>query len=426
MAVNYKEIAINNIATELNHPIIELIYKKPFSSVQGTFKTDIFNAFRVWTISDFKKYNEILLMSDNAFNIADNIHTYIIALIKELNRLKADLIGNLYINDRKKIDDYINRLIKFNDLLVDNFGIAQIEIESPPKYKKCNVYAMIIDKSGNRHIEIKSGYQFIYKGYTFQVYKVDNSKLKYIILPSCGISLTSYTTSIKSAHEYLTEHVIDLLNRENNAEKIAECEKMFIESMNESGFDLPKICAPIRLNSDNEVIEKSIEKSSIDENKINDDSIRIDRFIRRFNRIYNELYNDDINNTSNYSGYTALFDSNIDNLKDIIALFNRERADIISSDRELAAFMMTLEHYMNLGYTSINDGQIAIEFKVLNKALNDTIESTKSELNTVLMYRSITSGNAIKSSNKAYLFSLNKPIELLNYNHPITLTTGPG
>ena len=56
MAVNYKEIAINNIATELNHPIIELIYKKPFSSVQGTFKTDIFNAFRVWTISDFKKY----------------------------------------------------------------------------------------------------------------------------------------------------------------------------------------------------------------------------------------------------------------------------------------------------------------------------------------------------------------------------------
>ena len=179
----------------------------------------------------------------------------------------------------------MNRLIKFNQVLVDSYGIESIDIETTPKYKKCQVYSIIVNADREKTIQIFDGFQFDYKGMTFQAYRDKQKKCTYIILPSCGISVNgALKCQVKVSHEYITDEIINVLNDKSKVDNILSAEKMFIELMKESGFEIPDVCKSIvKKDSIDLVNEIAIEST----NEVIDCSI--ERFSRRFNRIYDDL-----------------------------------------------------------------------------------------------------------------------------------------
>ena len=74
--------------------------------------------------------------------------------------------------------------------------------------------------------------------------------------------------------------------------------------------------------------------------KIN--NIDIQKFLDKFNKNYDFLY-DNFDNVSGYSEALIEGDEFISNHINFITEFNKFRGDILSSDREVVAFMFTLD-----------------------------------------------------------------------------------
>ena len=420
------KIAINNAIQDyvINNDdkglIIDLDYNVPFKSNKGHFKVNLENAITSWTIQEFKKFVSIIDVSVDPFQAASFTHDFIASIVTSLTKSKSELIGNAYIADRKDIDTFINRLCKFNDVLVNSYGIEIIEIDNPtPKYKKCIVYADLwID---SRHsIQLFDGYQFTFRGYTLQVYKDKNNRKK-IIVPSCGLAINSFTGQIKLAHEYLQN--IDFLSDPTKQDYLKDIEKHFIDLMNESGYELSDINKSIVKTYSIDIVNDTIKES--EKPIVNDNSISIDRFVKRFNRIYNRLYNDDISGNADYSDKVRYFDNHIIELHDLLSLFNKYREDLLTSDRKCAAFIMTLEHYYNIGYDSAYYNN-----KVVNLAyIPNEVVSAEHSINNrmkiaILTYINLLTGyKAINTSYKAILKTLH---DIIIYSSPIVLATGPG
>lgn len=77
-------------------------------------------------------------------------------------------------------------------------------------------------------------------------------------------------------------------------------------------------------------------------------SINITEFLKRFHEEYDFLYNND-DNVAGFDEAMEAFDWAIQDRKfaDFVGEFVRYRGDFISSDREAAAFMFALEHFVN-------------------------------------------------------------------------------
>lgn len=75
-------------------------------------------------------------------------------------------------------------------------------------------------------------------------------------------------------------------------------------------------------------------------------NINIAEFLEKFNAEYDFLYN----NHDRVAGYeeaiTAFDEEFLPNHKDFIREFCKYRGDLITSDRECAAFMFAMENYM--------------------------------------------------------------------------------
>lgn len=291
--VNRTELAIYKATTdfklEKHIDIIQLSisYSRSFASNKGKMTVNLENAIKAWCIKDFKQFNDILMMSDNAFDSAYFVHEYILACIKGLQAEKAEMSGNGYITERKKIDDMINRLNKFNGILSDSYGIESIEIESAPKYTKCDVYSMQTDKEKNRIIKLYNGYSFVLNGYTFSVYQ-DEYKRKIVLVPSTGIKLTEFKGAYKNAHEYIANLVCQLEKAENQA-KLKEIETMFSATMSACGFENPyksivKEAEPTANIKQSETAENTAKIEKIKTKKVTRTADK--RYIKRFNTIY--------------------------------------------------------------------------------------------------------------------------------------------
>ena len=73
-------------------------------------------------------------------------------------------------------------------------------------------------------------------------------------------------------------------------------------------------------------------------------NIPIDKFLAQFNKEYHFLYQ----NRDNVAGYheaVAFFDEFLENYKDFVCEFVQYRGDVISSDREAAAFSFALSTF---------------------------------------------------------------------------------
>ena len=217
-----------------NIELVQLVinYKRDFSSNRGKLTINLETALKAWNLSDFKKFNDFISMSEDPYNNALYVHDYIVFLADYMQKEKEKLTGNLYASDRKKYEDFINRLVKFNEILTA-YGIESINIETAPKYKKCDVFALI-KHDYKYEIEIFSGYSFNYNGYTLHVYDNKKQKEKYILVPSCGLAIASFRGPIKSAHLYL-DNVIGFLKDPSKQKQLADCENNFNIRMNEAG-----------------------------------------------------------------------------------------------------------------------------------------------------------------------------------------------
>lgn len=224
---------------EVDHEAIniELTYH-PTPDRCGHFKINLYTAMQAWSTSDFKKFVEILNMSDEGSAAADLIHKFYSLTVKKLMKLKSLYDPKLDADIRKAIDTFVNKLVKMNDAL-SCFGIEKIEAETAPKYKKCHVYSMTVIR-GKRTVAYNDGYQFEKYGYIFQVYKRDG--LNYIILPYVGLGAGSLKGNYRTAHEYIDENLIKIIKNPEKVEIINEARKDFIRLMSEEGYDVPEVC----------------------------------------------------------------------------------------------------------------------------------------------------------------------------------------
>lgn len=78
---------------------------------------------------------------------------------------------------------------------------------------------------------------------------------------------------------------------------------------------------------------------------MNSIKINIDRFLKQFNKEYNFLY-DNNDNVVGYDDALKYWDKFItkENNKNFVSDFVKYRGDFISSDREVVAFMFTMEN----------------------------------------------------------------------------------
>ena len=74
-------------------------------------------------------------------------------------------------------------------------------------------------------------------------------------------------------------------------------------------------------------------------------NINIDEFLKKFNEEYKFLY-DHHDNVAGYSEAVDFGDEFIKKHKDFVTEFCRYRGDILSSDREVAAFAFAMEEYL--------------------------------------------------------------------------------
>ena len=257
---------------------IDLNYH-PSASRSGHFKLNLFTAMQQWNISDFKKFVDILIMSDEGNEAAALIHDFFLMSVNRLTKVKNQYDPKLDADLRKSIDTFVSRLIKFNDSL-SCFGIEKIEAETAPKYKKCQVYSITV--RGKRTVSCNDGYQFEKYGYTFQVYKRDG--LNYIILPYVGLGAGSFKGNYRTAHEYIDENLIKIIKNPEKVEIIKEAHKELIKLMSEEGYDVPEVCndrsvfEPIEtkeeaeesIKGEEEIKEKHIEDIKNESKEVND------------------------------------------------------------------------------------------------------------------------------------------------------------
>ena len=266
---------------EVDHEAIniELTYH-PTPDRCGHFKINLYTAMQAWSTSDFKKFVEILNMSDEGSAAADLIHEFYSLTVKKLMKLKSLYDPKLDADIRKAIDTFVNKLVKMNDAL-SCYGIEKIEAETAPKYKKCQVYTMTVIR-GKRTVAYNDGYQFEKYGYIFQVYKRDG--LNYIILPYVGLGAGSFKGNYRTAHEYIDENLIKIIKNPEKVEIINEARKDFIRLMSEEGYDVPEVCndrsvfEPIETKEEDEesikgeekIKEKHIEDIKNESKEVND------------------------------------------------------------------------------------------------------------------------------------------------------------
>lgn len=81
-------------------------------------------------------------------------------------------------------------------------------------------------------------------------------------------------------------------------------------------------------------------------------NIPIQEFLEKFKKEYEFLYENN-NRVAGYEEAVVAGDEFIENHAEFISEFNKYRGDILSSDREIAAFMFTLESICGGSYDRI-------------------------------------------------------------------------
>ena len=168
-----------------------------YKSGHGHFKILRFNLICKFTLTDFKKVISMLKDDNAGPEKAENLHTLFVNIAKELNDNK-----DVFNYDKKilsGISEAFNRINKLNEILMNAFSVAALDIEQPIKMTKTTAYKMIKRDQLSIDYNAKAFNKF---GFTWIVSSDTKIKgLKHIIVPCCGLPCASFNGSFKEAIE---------------------------------------------------------------------------------------------------------------------------------------------------------------------------------------------------------------------------------
>jgi hypothetical protein len=208
-----------------NDKYIEIEYK----SGKGYFKIKLYNLICKFSLIDYKKVVSMLIDDLNGKEKAEKLHSIFVAMVDDLNHTKK-----VYSYDKKVlsgVSDAFTRLNKLNDILIDNFNVSRLDIETQIKLEKAIAYKMIKRDQLAIDYNAKAFNKF---GLTWIVSADAKIKgLKHIIVPCCGLPCASFNGSFKEAIE-----IVDL-ELKTRVEKILENKTFpdFINLLKVNGID---------------------------------------------------------------------------------------------------------------------------------------------------------------------------------------------
>lgn len=164
-----------------------------YKSGHGYFKILRFNLICKFTLTDFKKVISMLKDDNSGPEKAENLHNLFVNIAKELNDNK-----NVFSYDKKilfEISEAFNRINKLNEILMNAFSVASLDIEQPIKMTKTTAYKMIKRDQLSIDYNAKAFNKF---GLTWIVSADAKIKgLKHIIVPCCGLPCASLMEVLK-------------------------------------------------------------------------------------------------------------------------------------------------------------------------------------------------------------------------------------
>lgn len=313
---------------------IEIEYK----AGKGHFKVLMYNLICKFTITDYKKVVSMLIEDSKGFDKAMMIHDLYNAMIDFLNNAKEHEKDRFEKSDAANIQAAIDKINKFNDVLVDSFGIEELKTEKQIKMHKTIVYKIY---KGNELVIDYDGKYFDKYGYRWYVTKNRDVKGQYdVIVPHFGLSCASFHGNIRQAIEEITEElknkIVDIVTKgkDNN--------KGFLEMLQAAGIEeIPQFELKDSIDLVNETIG-------------NINNVTIEEFTKQFSWTYDLLYEaESVNDKLDYSKDVLTFDLYQKDMKDLLKAYIEYNGDFISSDREAAAFIQTIEHFRKLNKKQI-------------------------------------------------------------------------
>lgn len=366
---------------------IEIEYK----AGKGHFKVLMYNLLCKFTITDFKKVVSMLIEDSNGFDKALTIHDLFVSMKAFLEKSKEHEKDKFDKSDAANIQAAIDKMTKFNDVLVDSFGIEPLTTEKQIKMHKTIVYKVY---AGNQLVIDYDGKYFDKYGYRWYVTKNRDVKGKFdVIVPHFGLACASFHGNIRQAIEEITEELKDKIV--DIVTKGKDDNKKFLELLQNAGIEeIPQFELKDSIDLVNETIE-------------NINNVTIEEFTKQFSWTYDLLYEaESVNDKFDYSKDVLTFDLYQKDMKDLLKAYIEYNGDFISSDREAAAFIQTIEHFRKLNKKQIVNTTLPVfdDIEDRIKAKNE-LEYKKQVLDiftgNIQIVSINTSNNTIKPSKKA-------------------------
>lgn len=312
--------------------------------------------------ADFKKVLSALDTAYNADDIAYQLHKY---FYDRFNAADENRNNTKYLPDQARYTAEMKKYISLNDTLRKYYNVPAFSDEKAAvKFKSASVYAI-----GTEGIKAFQGYKFNYKGYEFSVYQ-QSKNYHSVLLSSCGLQVC--TAGSRKEIIPSLDRVIDKLETALKSDNYPVYVENFNKAMAAAGYAEEKTEEKKEAKKEQrktaeqktaakKTAAKKTEEKKTEEKKDPADiseekkdhlqencSINLPVLSDEYYKIYSLLYNnrDSYNNMSSYAGmekFNKLFVTDYEYpgnnpFMNAVYSFVRYRQDILSSDREQAAF----------------------------------------------------------------------------------------
>lgn len=331
---------------------------------KGHFKVLYHAIICTYSLSDYKKILGMLNEDHAGNDKAMKLHDMYVSMTSFLEDHKKHC-QQYDKAQAAEIQAAIDKIVKKDSVLSEYFTIESVKADKPIRMKKDIAYKLVKDQIVIDY-DAKS---FVKFGYRWIVSKDSKIKGRYhIIVPCCGLPCAFFDKgnirqAIEIVDEELKNKVVAIVDKAKNTTDF----NRFYELLSQNGIqEIPYFEVKDSIDLVNETIQDT-------------QNVTIEDFNKQYAWSYNLLYDaESLNKDLDYSDKVECFDLYIDDMKDIITAFNNLRSDYISSDRECAAFMMTIEHFTKIGKKTI-DNVLIPDFS----DIQDRIDNRQAMINTI-------------------------------------------
>lgn len=365
---DYMYLAYKNVTSSISGECPQCAIESDYINIEykegkGHFKVLYHSIICTLSLTDYKKVMGMLNEDHAGNDKALKLHDIYLSMIKFLEDSKKHYQYDKAIS--AEIQAAIDKVNKKDSVLSDFFNIESVKADKPIRMKKDIAYKMVKDQLVIDY-DAKS---FIKFGYRWIVSRDSKIKTRYhIIVPCCGLPCAYFDKgnmrqAIEIVDEELKNKVVAIIDKAKDTTDF----NRFYELLSQNDIqEIPYFEVKDSIDLVNETIQDA-------------QNVSIEDFDKQYSWSYNLLYEaESVNKDLNYTDRVECFDLYIDDMRDIITAFNTLRGDYISSDRECAAFMMTIEHFTKIGKKTI-DNVLIPDFS----DLQERIDNRQAMINTI-------------------------------------------